>query len=445
MNATTGATGLQFRVQDHRSGRRALSRSRRCRSAPDGTRWPSRGRSWQVNGQAIPRLALINTGGALGATATLANFSVPLLNNNCSKQHDYINGLDFSPDSSFFVISDTGFGSNGQPGLCDATARFKPSAPRGTNVAPAWVNYTGGDSFRSVVVAGSMVYVGGHERWLNNECGSNHVCELEPGTGRRPRRDRREHRAGAGVVASHDRARRGVQSLSTYPAGTFPAPTAGCSWHRRAHLRRRHALRARRVPADLHGRPGTGRAHRQRHVQPGLAGRARRGHQGVPTDVRGRPGQRLRARRPVDLATCNNANEQNWTVGSDGTIQVNGLCLDTQGGATAAGTPLVAEHLRQRDQPGVDAVHRRHRDQPGVRAYASTTPAPAPPAAPSSTSAPATASSRRAGRCRPRKRRRPRRRSGRSTPPRPSPTRGALHGGQQGRPDPGNDGRVGHL
>jgi hypothetical protein len=48
-----------------------------------------------------------------------------------------------------------------------------------------------------------------------------------------------------------------------------------------------------------------------------------------------------RADNPVELITCSNDNEQNWTVNLDGTIEVNGLCLGTRGGATASGTSVV--------------------------------------------------------------------------------------------------------
>src|SRR5262249_30206520 len=36
---------------------------------------------------------------------------------------------------------------------------------------PRWSNYTGGDSLYSVAIGSGAVYVGGHQRWLDNPFG----------------------------------------------------------------------------------------------------------------------------------------------------------------------------------------------------------------------------------------------------------------------------------
>jgi hypothetical protein len=50
--------------------------------------------------------------------------------------------------------------------VCDAVARFSASVVSGG--IPTWVNYTGCDSLYSILVEPDAVYVGGHNRWLNN-------------------------------------------------------------------------------------------------------------------------------------------------------------------------------------------------------------------------------------------------------------------------------------
>lgn len=84
----------------------------------------------------------------------------------CSKSFDtYMRDIDFSPDGSYFVIVTTGAHSSGS--LCDTAARWETSR-RGSNQQPTWTDYSGGDTFYSVAVTGSAIYVGGHMRWLNN-------------------------------------------------------------------------------------------------------------------------------------------------------------------------------------------------------------------------------------------------------------------------------------
>jgi PKD repeat protein len=85
----------------------------------------------------------------------------------------YIRDVQFSPDGSYFVIAATGgSGQNldGSNSSCDTAARFAIT-DTGNNVRPTWIDYTGQDSFWTVAVTGSAVYLGGHQRWVNNSKG----------------------------------------------------------------------------------------------------------------------------------------------------------------------------------------------------------------------------------------------------------------------------------
>ena len=82
----------------------------------------------------------------------------------------YVRDINWAPDGSYFVVVATGASgtnSDGTRSLCDSAARWS-AFDTGTNVKPTWVDYTGNDTLSSVAVTGTAIYVGGHERWLNN-------------------------------------------------------------------------------------------------------------------------------------------------------------------------------------------------------------------------------------------------------------------------------------
>ncbi|WP_027345395.1 WD40 repeat domain-containing protein [Hamadaea tsunoensis] len=98
----------------------------------------------------------------------LADWRTNAYNPRCRKQFDtYMRAVDFAPDGRYFVVVTTGR-MTAPNLLCDTAARFESSP--GVH-RPTWVNHTGGDSLYAVAVTGSAVYVGGHQRWLDNPYG----------------------------------------------------------------------------------------------------------------------------------------------------------------------------------------------------------------------------------------------------------------------------------
>ena len=104
----------------------------------------------------------------LGTTAaTVRSWRTTRFSDACiaSKFDSWVRDVAFSPDGSYFVVASSGgFGLNA---LCDTASRW-PTADSGDDRTPTWVASTGGDSLLSVAITGAAVYVGGHQRWLNN-------------------------------------------------------------------------------------------------------------------------------------------------------------------------------------------------------------------------------------------------------------------------------------
>ena len=310
--------------------------------SPDGNYLAFAGTAEQVNGVSRPRLAIVDTGGTLSASSSLAAFTAPILKNNCSAEHDYVQGIDFSPDSSFIVIADTGAKSDGSTpySVCDAVARFDVNSgdtgPGTVNVAPGWINYAGGDSFYAIAIAGGVVYTGGHNRWVNNYCGYNFVCPanglLVAGVAAL------DANTGVALPWFHPLTLRGhgTTYVSTFPAGTYDGPNAGLILGTDVNsiagaYHSENAIFPVAPPtSSMPGGP----------IPSGLFNEEGGGSLKPPTCLDD-TGNSATSGTPVESTTCSNDAEQNWNVGTDGSIQINGLCLGTAGNGTSSGTAAV--------------------------------------------------------------------------------------------------------
>ena len=135
---------------------------------PAGTDLVAIGNFTTVNGQARKAAFRLSLG---ASAATLSSWHPTRFDVTCAVPN-FLRDVDWSPDGSYFVIVGTGGPSGGYPatGFCDAAGRWEASSA-GSTAEPTWINWTGGDSLYSVAISGTAVYVGGHNRWLDNPLG----------------------------------------------------------------------------------------------------------------------------------------------------------------------------------------------------------------------------------------------------------------------------------
>jgi len=189
---------------------------------PAGDRLVGVGNFTAVGGQARQRAFMLTLD---PAGASVNPWYYAPLNRMCraASHPDYVKGVDFSPDGSYFVFASTGWvpatTSDIGTSLCDAAARFETynTAP----TAPTWINYTGGDSLYAVAVTGSAVYVQGHQRWLDNPQGTDFAG---PGAVSRPGIGAIDPQTGRALPWNPTKTRgNGGKTLTVTPAGLWVA------------------------------------------------------------------------------------------------------------------------------------------------------------------------------------------------------------------------------
>jgi hypothetical protein len=144
--------------------------------APSGNQMVIIGDFTRVGGYSRNQLAMILLG---SQSATVdSGWATQLYDPACYywAYDSYVRDVAFSPGGGYFVVTATGGGGKPHPGAegCDSVARFSATS-QGQNVLPAWVDYTGDDTLDGLVVSSSAIYVGGHNRWLNNPNGSDYA------------------------------------------------------------------------------------------------------------------------------------------------------------------------------------------------------------------------------------------------------------------------------
>ena len=132
---------------------------------PDGSKLYAAGNFRNVGGQPRSQIVQIDL---TGPTASVGPWTTSAFTSRCATKFDgYIKDLDISDDGTWFAAATTGAFSGGYPAtLCDSASRWEVN--ESPNQSPTWVNYSGGDTLTKISIAGDVLYLGGHQRWVNN-------------------------------------------------------------------------------------------------------------------------------------------------------------------------------------------------------------------------------------------------------------------------------------
>ena len=187
LNPTTGALDpyvtIQLAGHHNYTGQPGQSNGpvggRRMDLSPNGTRLVLVGNFKTANGLSRDQILLADVTGpslVLDPGWATAKFSAAC----ASFAYDtYVRDVAFSPDGSYFAVGATGgntfdVNTDGSRSLCDSATRWATTAT-GSDVAPTWIDYTGNDSFESIATSQTAIYLGGHQRWMNNSFGSDYA------------------------------------------------------------------------------------------------------------------------------------------------------------------------------------------------------------------------------------------------------------------------------
>ncbi|MEV6924165.1 PKD domain containing protein [Dactylosporangium sp. NPDC051485] len=157
---------------------------------PNGQRLAAVGAVEQAAGQWRAQVVMVDM--PPGGAVRLADWYTDAYARPCRAGFEtYLRGIDFDPTGTYATIVTTGR-KWGDHLMCDTAARFDL---RGTGLhRPLWINWTGGDTLYSVADTGAAVYVGGHQRWLDNPQGQETagpgavarpgIAAIDPATGK---------------------------------------------------------------------------------------------------------------------------------------------------------------------------------------------------------------------------------------------------------------------
>lgn len=175
LDPTTGATTshVNLNITGTASSSAGPTRVHRIAPSPNCARVVITGNFTKIAGKERYQVAVLNVSST--GVATLAPWYSPyhlrasqpgVGSNPCTPTTVPVWGrdIDWAPDGTWWALASTG-GHHPYPALCDSVSRWTNNDS--TDARPVWINYSGGDTFLSVRVTGSHVYVGGHFKNLD--------------------------------------------------------------------------------------------------------------------------------------------------------------------------------------------------------------------------------------------------------------------------------------
>ncbi|MEJ7584232.1 MAG: hypothetical protein WKF43_09130 [Acidimicrobiales bacterium] len=166
IDATTGKVSAELNLPVSMGIRNAAA-VKKLDVTPNGDRLAIVGNFQQVAGVSKSQMAMIDLA---SSPDTLADWHTNGFNPRCAGVFDtYLRDVDFSPNGTWLGIVTTGAGIPNT--LCDTATRFETYIS-GTDIKPTWTNFSGGDTLYSVAITDAAVYIGGHQRWMNNRNGA---------------------------------------------------------------------------------------------------------------------------------------------------------------------------------------------------------------------------------------------------------------------------------
>ncbi len=171
LNATTGKDTGQFVSSFSSTFNGGSVTVKAIDVSPDGSRLVAIGNFRTVDGQSRVQIVVFNTA---VSPAVVSQWATTRFSSACSSSFDtYMRDVSIAPDGSWFAVVTTGAYAGGVTGaggigtMCDAASRWELS-PEISGINPTWVDYSGGDTLTAALATSKFVYVGGHQRWMNN-------------------------------------------------------------------------------------------------------------------------------------------------------------------------------------------------------------------------------------------------------------------------------------